>query len=128
MRERSRNLLFTFLKMLSSFLDRAAFDQNIFATEFILRIASFRRIPVCLHAIMKIENLRGITERCVDLFFRPDVEYALFCFDMAPISARGYNGAVGVFGGEEPAFFRRHVASDVVENVTRNCFVLLIFC
>ena len=36
--------------------------------------------------------------------------------------------AVGIFGGEKTAFFRRHVASDVIENVARDCFVLLIFC
>ena len=55
--------------MLRGLGDRMPFDQNIFAAKFILRIASFGRVSVRLHAVMKIENLRGIAERGVDFFF-----------------------------------------------------------
>ena len=36
----------------------------------------------------------------------------------APAATR----TVGVFGGEEAAFLRSHVAADVIENVARDCF------
>src|SRR5262249_28273480 len=63
-----------------------------------------------------------------DFFFCPDVERAFSSFPMARICYRGYNGAVCIFGREEPAFFRPHVASDVIEDVARDRFVLFIFC
>src|SRR5204863_511380 len=54
---------------------------------------------------------------------RPNIEYAFGGLLMAGI-IDSYNGAVGVLGGEKAAFFRRHVASDVIEDVARNCFEL----
>src|SRR5262249_3582387 len=77
---------------------------------------------------MEIENLRVIAERVVDFFFCPDVEGAFSSIPVAGICDRGYNGAVCIFGREEPAIFRRHVASDVIEDVARDRFVLFIFC
>src|SRR5947208_15406395 len=76
-------------------------NQNIFAAKLILRIAPFRGISVRLNAVMEIENLGCITQRVVDLFFCPDIEYAFFRFWMAAVDARGYNWTVGIFGGEE---------------------------
>jgi hypothetical protein len=96
-REHFRNLSFTFLKMPSGLTNRASLDQNVFSAEFIVRIASFRRVTVRLDAVMKIENLGRISERIVDLFFCPDIECAFGGFDMAAVSARGYR-AVGVLG------------------------------
>jgi hypothetical protein len=75
---------------------------------------------------MEIENLGGITKRSVDLFFRPDIECAFCCLTVAGIADPGYNRAVGIFGGEESAFLRCHVADDVIENVARDRFVLSI--
>ena len=69
---------------------------------------------------MEIENLRGITERGIDLFFRPDVECPFGILLWAGIADPGYNGAIGIFGGEKAAFLRCHVASDVIENVARD--------
>ena len=75
---------------------------------------------------MEIENLSGITERGIDLFFRPDVECPFLRLDMAAVirlrrsslrsgfegvgvyggqAARSYNGAVGVFCRKKSAFF-----------------------
>src|SRR6267378_8377063 len=92
-------------------------NQDVFAAEFILGIASFRRVSVCLHAVMEIENLSGITKRSVDLFFRPDIECALLGLCVAVVVARGYKGAIGVFGGEESAFLRCHVSRYIIKNV-----------
>ncbi len=83
LRQRFANFLFAFLKMLSGIRNRVAFDQNIFAAEFIVRIASLRRVAVRLHTVMEIENLSGILQRIVDLFFCPDVEGAFGCLAVA---------------------------------------------
>src|SRR6266567_3919607 len=76
LRKKFRNLLFGLLKMLSGFRDCVAFDQNISAAEFIVRVASLRRVSMGLHAVMEIENLSGIAQRFVDLFLGPNVERA----------------------------------------------------
>ena len=89
-------------------------NQNIFTAKLILRITPFRGISVRLNAVMEIENFGSITQRVVDLFFCPDIECAFFGFRMAAVDARGYNWAVGIFGGEEATFLRCHVAGDVV--------------
>ena len=90
--------------MLRGLCNRVAFDQNVFATELVLWIASFRRVAVRLHAVMEIKNLSSIAQRIVDLFFCPDVKGAFLCLHVAAVSARSYNGAVGIFSGEEAAF------------------------
>ena len=110
--------------MLCGFRNRVTLNQNIFAAEFILRIAPFRRVSVRLNAVMEIENLGGIAERGIDLFFRPDVECAFGGLRVAAVSIRGYNGTVGIFGRKKAAFLRCHVAGDVIENVARDRFVL----
>src|SRR5437667_3853050 len=104
LRKRFCSLLFGLLKMFCCLCDRMAFNQNIFAAEFIMRIASFRRVAVSLHAVVKIENLSGIAKRFVDFFFAPDVERAFGGLLVTGITDPGYNWAVGVFGGEEAAF------------------------
>src|SRR6476660_6958011 len=93
-----------------------ALDQNVFTAEFIVRIASFRRVAVRLDAVMEIENLGRISECIVDLFFRPNIEGA-FGGLLVVGSIDSNNAAVSVLGGEKAPFFRRHVASDVIENV-----------
>src|SRR4029077_16167966 len=75
---------------------------------------------------MEIENLGRITKGSVDLFFRPDIECAFFGLCVAAASASAYNRAIGVFGGEEAAFLRCHVAGYIIKNVARDCFVSLI--
>src|SRR5262249_2476249 len=75
---------------------------------------------------MEIENLGGITECIVYLFFRPDVECAFGSLHMPAISARGYR-AVGFLRGKKAAVFRRHGGSDVIKDVARDHFVLLVF-
>ena len=65
-----RNFVLALFEMLRRFRNRVALDQNIFAAEFVLRIASFRRVAVRLHAVMKFENLSGIAQRFVDFVFR----------------------------------------------------------
>ena len=72
-----------------------------------------------LHAVMEIENLSGIAKRFVDLFFYPGVEGAFLGLNMAGVSARGHNGAVGIFGGKKSAFLRGHITADVVKNIAR---------
>ena len=62
-----------------------------------MRIASVRGVAVRLDAVMEIENLRRISQRIIDLLFRPDIECALGGFGMTAVSARGYR-AVGVLG------------------------------
>src|SRR5262249_24244441 len=94
LREQFSNFLLGFLEVLCCFNNRVTLDQNIFAAEFILRIASFRCISVRLNAVMEIENLGGITKRSVDLFFCPDIECAFLCLDMGAVGVRGYNRAV----------------------------------
>src|SRR5882724_7099923 len=89
-----------------------------------MRVASFWCVAVRLNAIMKIKNLCGITQRCVDFLFRPDVEGAFCGLAVAGIADPGYNGAISIFGREKAAFLRCHVASDIIKNVARNCFVL----
>src|SRR5437899_5005628 len=89
-----------------------------------MRIASFWCVAVRLHAIMKIKNFCGITQRCVDFFFRPDVEGAFCGLAVAGIANPGYNGAISIFGRERAAFLRYHVASDIIQNVARDGFVL----
>src|SRR6266403_2954838 len=44
-------------KVLRSLGKSVPLDQNILAAEFIVRIASFRRVTVRLDAVMKIKNL-----------------------------------------------------------------------
>ena len=51
------NLLFGFLKTLCCLCNSVAFNQDILSAEFIVRIASFRRVAVRLDAVMKIEDL-----------------------------------------------------------------------
>ena len=80
LRQRVANFLFAFLKLLSGICYRATFDQNIFATEFIVRIASLGRVAVRLHAVMEIENLSGVAKCVVDFFFCPDVKRAFGSF------------------------------------------------
>ncbi len=62
-----------------------------------MRIASFRRVAVCLDAVMEIENLSGLAERIIDFFFCPDIECAFGGLLMAGI-IDSYNGAVRVLG------------------------------
>ena len=115
-----------FLKCCSRLCDRVAFDQNIFAAEFIVRIASLGRVAVRLHTVMEIENLSGVAERIVDFFFCPDIERTFGSFAVAGSPSQlggqsaGYNRAVGIFGGEKAAILRCHVTSDVIENVARD--------
>ena len=133
LRKRFRNLLFGLLKMPSGFRDRVTFDQNIFPAEFIVRIASFRRVSMRLHAVMEIENLSGIAKRWSSTFFLcPNVESAFggllwplgsaraFAVGYGGQAARGYNWAVCIFGGEKAAVLRCHVAGDIIENVARD--------
>ena len=120
LRERFQNFLLAFPEVFCRPCNRVPLDQNIFAAKFILRVASFRRVAVRLHAIMEIENLSGIAERVVDFFFCPDVERAFGGLPLAGITDPGYNRAVGIFGGEKAAFFRGHVSGDVIENVARD--------
>src|SRR5205823_9073626 len=79
--------------MLRRLGDCVPLDQNIFAAKFILWIASFRGVAMRLHAVMKIENLGGITEGCVDFFFCPDIKRAFAVLRFAMLEK-----AVGVFG------------------------------
>src|SRR5205823_9848226 len=109
--------------MLRGLCNRVAFDQNVFATELVLWIASFRRVAVRLHAVMEIKNLSSIAQRIVDLFFCPDIKGAFGCLPVAGIVDPGYN-TVGIFSREKSAFLRCHVAGGIIENVTRDCFVL----
>src|SRR6266496_3447111 len=95
---------------------------NCFAVSaFVLWIASFRRVSMRLHAIVEIENLSGVAKRRVALFFRPNIERAFSMFRFAMLKK-----AVGVFGRKKSAFAGCHVASDVIENVARDPFVLSI--
>ena len=73
---------------------------------------------------MEVENLSGIAQHVLDLFFCPNVKRAFGGLCVAAVSARGYNGAVCVFGREKAAFLGCHVAADVIENIPRDCFVL----
>ena len=107
-------------RVLCGLRNRVTLNQNIFAAEFVLRIAPFRCVSVWLHAVMEIENLGGITKRSADLFFCPDIEGAFGGFRVTGIVDPAYNATVCIFGGEESAFLRRHVASDVIENVARH--------
>ena len=97
LRKRFRNLFFGLLNMLGGLRDRVAFDQNIFATEFIVRIASFRRVAVRLHAVMEIENFSGIADRCVDFFFSPNIERTFSGLPVTGITHPGYNRTVSIF-------------------------------
>src|SRR5207244_10030228 len=124
--QQSGNFILAFLETLSRLGNRVTLDQNIFSAEFIVRIASFRRVSMRLHAVMEIENLSGIAKRFVDLFFCPNVERAFGGLAVAGIADPGYNRTVGIFGGEETAVLRCHVTADVIENVTRDRLVLLI--
>ena len=69
LRRGTPNFSLGFPKVLRGLCDRMALNQNIFAAEFILRIAPFRRISMGLHAIMKIENLGDIPQRSIDFLF-----------------------------------------------------------
>ena len=89
--------------MLRGLGDRVPLDQYIFAAKFVLRIASFRRVAVRLHAVVKIEKLGSVTDRRVDLLFRPYVKRA-FGLPVAGILDPGYNGAVSVLRREISAF------------------------
>src|SRR5262249_21281652 len=128
LRERFANLPFGFLKMPTGVYYGVAFDQNVFAPEFIVRIASFWSVAVRLHTVMEIKNLSRIAECIVDFFFCPDVERAFGSFPMAGIADPGYNRAVSIFGGEEAALLRCHIASDIIEDVARNGFKSRISC
>jgi hypothetical protein len=123
--------------MLRRLCYRVPLDQNIFAAEFIVRIASLRRVAVRLHAVMEIENLSGITQCRVDFFFRPDIECAFCGLPMAgsspsprlrQTSRPGYNRAVGIFGGEKSRLRWMSCRGDVIENVARDGFILPILC
>src|SRR5438477_6475276 len=114
--------------MLRGLGDRMPLDQYIFAAKFILWIASFRRISVRLHAVVKIENLRGVAERRVNFFFCPNVKRAFGVFPMAGVTAPGYSWAVGIFGGKKSAFLRSHITRDEFENIARDRFKLSILC
>src|SRR5437773_9613661 len=105
LRQQFTNFLFAFLKMLSGIRNRVAFDQNIFAAEFIVRIASFRRVAVRLHTVMEIKNLASIAQRIVDFSFCPDIERAFGGVGMTKIADPSYDRAVGIFGGEKSAIF-----------------------
>src|SRR5436305_8093874 len=78
-----------------------------------------------LHAVMEIENLSGITERVVDFFLCPHIERAFGSLTVTGIGDPGYR-AVGILRGKEPTFVRSHVPSDIIEDVPRDCFVLLV--
>ena len=85
--------------MLRGFGKRVPLDQNVFAAKFILWIAAFRRVAMRLHAVMKIENLRGIAERRIDFLFRPDIKGAFGVLGFAV-----FEKTVGVLRGKESAF------------------------
>ena len=65
---------------------------------------------------MKIENLRRITERGIDLFFRPNVKRPFGGLPAAGIVDPGYN-AICVFRRKKTTFLGSHVASDVIKDV-----------
>src|SRR5205814_2835145 len=94
LRKRFRDFLFGFLKVFRSLQNGVPFDEDVFAAEFIMGIASFRCVAVRLHAVMEIENLTGIAEHIVDFFSCPDVESAFLGLAVAGITDPGYNGTV----------------------------------
>ena len=64
---------------------------------------------------MEIENVSGITEDGVDLFFPPNIKGAFSVLGFAVLEK-----AIGIFGGKKSAVLRRHIAGDVFENVARD--------
>src|SRR5436190_15239719 len=105
--------------------NRVPLNQNILAAEFVLGIAPLRGIAVCLHAVMKIKNLRGIAKRCIDFFFCPNVKRTFGVFPMAGLTAPGYSWTISIFSGKKSAFLGCHIAGDVIENVARDRFELV---
>ena len=105
LRQRIRNFLRGLLKMLCRFRNGVTLDQNIFAAEFILRIAPFRRISVRLNTVMKIENLGGIAQRCVDLLFRPDIECAFGRLRVAGSASAATTGLSASSAEKKPPSF-----------------------
>ena len=105
--------------MFRRFGNRVALDQNIFAAKFILRIASFRRVTVRLHSVVKFKHRRLIAERGVDLFIGPNIKraFAVLGFPM-------FEKTVRIFGGKNSAFFRSHIADDVIQNIASHIGVL----
>src|SRR6266581_7211533 len=75
--EQLSSFVLVLLKMLRRLGNRVALTQNILATEFILRIASFRRVTVRLDTVVKLEYCGVGTEGVVDLFFHPNIKRAL---------------------------------------------------
>src|SRR5438105_9753938 len=103
--------------MLRGLGNRVALYQNVFAAEFILRVASFWRVAVALDAVVKFKERRIVAERGVDLFLSPNIEnaFAMFGFSL-------FEKTVCVFGGKKSAILGRHVARDVIENVAIDRF------
>ena len=118
--QQSGNFILAFLETLSRLRNRVTLDQNIFTAEFIVRIASFRRVSMRLHAVMEIENLSGIAKRFVDVFLCPNVERAFGGLAVPGIADAGCNWAVCIFGGKKSAFLRGHITADVVKNIARD--------
>src|SRR5947209_4037902 len=98
--------------MLRGLGNRVALYQNVFAAEFILRVASFWRVAVGFDAVMKFEERRIVAERGLDFLFRPNIKRA-FTVLRFPV----FEKAVGVLGRKKPAILRRHIAREVIENV-----------
>src|SRR5437667_2856919 len=81
-RERLANFVVALFEMLRGLGHPMPLDQDILTAKFVLRVAAFGRVAVRLHAVMKIEYLRGLAERGVDFLFRPNVERAFGGFGL----------------------------------------------
>ena len=114
------NFFLGFPKVLCGLCNRVAFNQNIFATEFILRIAPFRRISMGLHPVMKSENLGDISQRIVDFFLRPDVECAFLGLRDGRGRRPRLQGLSASSAEKKPPSFEVMSRRDVIENVARH--------
>ena len=76
------NFVFVLFEMLRGLNNRMPLDQDILTAKLVLWVAAFGRVAVRLHAVMKIEHLRGLAERGVDFLFRPNVERAFGGFGL----------------------------------------------
>src|SRR5437588_6274624 len=114
-REQSPRVLLGPAKIAHRLGERMSLDQNIFAGELALRIASSRGIPIFFDAIMKGENFGSLSERLAYFSLRPNIEYAFAVFGLPVLEQ-----AVGVFRGIESAFRRSHIAPYIIKNVARD--------
>src|SRR5205823_740100 len=100
---------------------RVSLNQNIFATEFILRVAAFRRVAVRLNSVVKFKHGGIVAERGLDLFLGPNIERAFAVLGLSVLEK-----AVRIFGGKESAFLRGHVARDIIQNIASDFGILSI--